>query len=92
MGGSRDICADVRKMEEAVKKSKKRSRVKRQAAGGQDQFGGAVLKVRAGTAATSGGRGNPSQLMNWKAVLIAWPRRKLQGKQRWMNWSRPIPP
>ena len=30
-----------------------------------------------------------SQLMNWKAVSIAWQRWQKQGKQRWMNWSRP---
>ena len=41
------------------KKVEKQSRVKRQSAGVQDQFGGAVLEARTGGAATPGGRGTP---------------------------------
>ena len=46
-------------MEGAVQKSEKQARVKPQAKGGQDQFGGAVLKAGAGGAAAPGRRGIP---------------------------------
>ena len=39
------------------KKAEKQSRVKRQAAGRQEQFGRALLEARAGGAANPGGRG-----------------------------------
>ena len=45
------------KTEGAVQKVDKQSRVKCQAAGRQDQFGGAVLEARAGRSATPGDRG-----------------------------------
>ena len=47
------------KWKELYKKSEKQSRVKRQAAGGQDQFGGYVLEARTRVAETPGGRGAP---------------------------------
>ena len=47
------------KRKQLYKKSEKQSRVKRQAEGGQDQFGGAVLEARVGGSATPGGRVTP---------------------------------
>ena len=47
------------KWKELYKKVDKQSKVKRQAADGQDQFGGAVLEAHAGGSATPGGRGTP---------------------------------
>ena len=47
------------KCKDLYKKSEKQARVKRQAAGGQDQFGGSVIEARAGGAATPGRRGTP---------------------------------
>ena len=47
------------KWKDLYKKSEKQSRVKRQAAGGQDQFGGYVREARTRVAETPGGRGAP---------------------------------
>ena len=47
------------KWKELYKKAGKQSRVKRQVAGGQDQFGGAMIGAGAGGAAAPGGRGTP---------------------------------
>ena len=47
------------KWKDLYKKGEKQSRVKRQAAGGQDQFVGTVLEVHAGGSATPVGRVTP---------------------------------
>ena len=59
MGGAREICANVGQMEGSVQKTRKKSRVKRQAAGGHDQFGGYVLEARTRGAETPVGRVTP---------------------------------
>ena len=92
MVGSREICTYVGKWKDMYKKSEKQARVKRQDAGGQDQFGGAVPSQAQEKLRPLAGEEPLSQLMNCKAVLIYWTRQQLQVKQRGMNWSRPIPP
>ena len=47
------------KFKDLYKKSDKQARVKRQAAGVQDQFGGSVIEWRVGGAANPGRRGTP---------------------------------
>ena len=47
------------KWKDMYKKVEKQSRVKCQAAGGQDQFGVSILEACTGGAATPGGRGTP---------------------------------
>ena len=64
----------------SCKKSKKRSRVKRQAAGGQDQFGGAVLEARAGVASTPGGRGTPVTIDELEGCFDSLATAEITGK------------
>ena len=80
------------KWKELYKKSDKQARVKRQAAGGQDHFGGAVLKARSGGSATPSRRGTPVTIDQLEGCFDSLATSATTGKQRWMNWSRPIPP
>ena len=70
------------KWKEMYKNQRKKPRVKRQAAGGQKQFGRAVLKVRAGGAANPSRRGTPVTIDELEDCFDSPIKRQLQGKQR----------
>ena len=59
MGGARKIFADVGKIEGGQQEGRKKAIVKRQDAGGHDQFGRAVIRAGLGGATAPGGGGTP---------------------------------
>ena len=71
------------KWKELYKKTDKQERVKCQAAGGHDQFGGDVLGVVAGGDAAPGGRGTPVTIDELEGCFDSLATlRKLQVNQR----------
>ena len=54
--------------------------MKRQAVGGQDHFGGAVLKARAGGSVTPGGRRNPVKVDELEGCSDSLATAEITGK------------
>ena len=68
------------KWKELYKISEKQSIVKRQAAGGQDQFGGAVMYARKGGVETPGGRGTPVTIDELEGCFDSLATAETKGK------------